>query len=59
VNYVVVNCGVVNRRFQALPIIGDRADHMNTLFALRNLSCIDHSVGSRRRGPARGLLSSL
>jgi hypothetical protein len=38
----VGNCGVVDRRFQARPITGDRADHMNTLFALRNLSCIDH-----------------
>jgi hypothetical protein len=53
-----VNCGVVNPRSQARPIVEMGPITLNTLFALRSLSCIDHlpdpGASAAARGRARG-----
>ena len=58
VNHAVVNSGVVNPRSQARPFIEMGPITLNTLFALRSLSYIDHSpdpgASAAARGQARG-----
>jgi PAS domain-containing protein len=49
-----VNCGVVNPRSQARPIVEMGPITLNTLFALRSLSCIDHSPDPGASAADRG-----